>query len=65
MNRLAPMGARTAKVLTRIRQCTLSQVENCFASLFTAADLQAPQPDSERRERPYSTRRTFWCFLWP
>ena len=64
MNRLAPMGARTAKVLTRIRQCALSQVENCFASLFAAADLQAPQPDSERRERPYSTRRTFWCFLW-
>ncbi len=64
MNRLAPMGRRTANALTQIRQCTLSQVENCFGSLFTAPDLRPPQPEIGRRERPYSKRRTFWCLLW-
>ncbi len=61
---LAPMGRRAAEVLTHIRQCTLSQLENCFGALFAAAALAPPQPGDRRRERPYSIRRTFWCFLW-
>ena len=64
LNILAPMGRRSVEILTHIRQCTLSQVENCFGSLFAYEVLQAPRPGDKRRERPYSTRRTFWCFLW-
>jgi hypothetical protein len=30
---------------------------------WTAA-LRPPPPVAPHRERPYSTRRTFWCFLW-
>ena len=58
------MGRRAAEVLTHIRQCTLSQLENCFGALFAAAALAPPQPGDRRHERPYSIRRTFWCFLW-
>jgi hypothetical protein len=61
---LAPMGRRAAAALTHIRQCTLSQLENCFGALFSDASLRPPQPGDKRRERPYSIRRTFWCFLW-
>ena len=64
LNILAPMGRRSVEILTHIRQCTLSQVENRFGSLFAYEILQAPRPGDKRRERPYSTRRTFWCFLW-
>lgn len=58
------MGRRASAVLTRIRQCTLCQLENCFGSLFAAAALQPPPSGDKSRERPYSIRRTFWCFLW-
>ena len=61
---LAPMGQRAKEVLTHIRQCTLSQLENCFGSIFAAAALRPPRSGDPRRERPYSNRRTFWCFLW-
>jgi hypothetical protein len=42
LHRLAPMGRRAAEVLTHIRQCTLSQVETRFGSLFAAAALRPP-----------------------
>ncbi len=61
---LAPMGRRTSAVLTHIRQCTLSQLESCFGAIFAATVLRPPKPGDKRRERPYSIRRTFWCFLW-
>ncbi len=61
---LAPMGRRASEVLTHIRQCTLSQLESCFGALFAGAALRPPKPGDKRRERPYSIRRTFWCFLW-
>ena len=61
---LAPMGRRTAEAFIHIRQCTLSQVENCFGALFASEVLRPPRPGDKRRERPYSIRRTFWCFLW-
>jgi hypothetical protein len=64
LNLLAPMGRRASEVLTHIRQCTLSQLESCFGALFAAAALCPPKPGDQRRERPYSIRRTFWCFLW-
>lgn len=58
------MGRRADDVLTHIRQCTLSQIEARFGGLFAAPDLRSPPDDRPRRERPYCTRRTFWCFLW-
>ena len=64
LHRLAPMGRRTVEVLTHIRQCTLSQVEIRFGSLFAAAALRPLPPGDHHRERPYCPRRTFWCFLW-
>jgi len=64
LHRLAPMGRRAAHVLTPLRQCTLSQIEARFGALFTDAALRPPPAGEPRRERPYSTRRTFWCFLW-
>lgn len=64
LHRLAPMGRRATKFLTHIRQCTLSQVETRFGALFAEPALRPLPPDDPHRERPYSTRRTFWCFLW-
>jgi hypothetical protein len=64
LHQLAPMGRRATEVLTRVRQCTLSQIETRFASVFTNAALRPPPPGDPHRERPYSSRRTFWCFLW-
>jgi len=58
------MGRPAAQLLTHIRQCTLSQLEMRFAVLFQAPALRPPKPDDRHLERPYSTRRTFWCFLW-
>lgn len=62
LHRLAPMGRRASQCLTSVRQCTLSQVESRFGSLFASPVLRPPS--GPHRERPYSTRRTFWCFLW-
>ena len=63
--RLAPMGRRLPQFLTPLRQCTLSQIESRFGSCMTAKALRPPAPSAgRRRERPYSARRTFWCFVW-
>jgi hypothetical protein len=64
LNSLNPMGPRSLEIVTHIRQCTLSQVENCFGALFSSEVLRPPKPGDKHRERPYSIRRTFWCFLW-
>jgi hypothetical protein len=64
LNILGPMGRRSVEILTHIRQCTFSQVENCFGSLFASEVLRPPRPGDKCRERPYSIRRTFWCLLW-
>jgi hypothetical protein len=58
------MGRRTADLLTQVRQCTLSKLEDRFGEIFSDPVLQPPPRKDPRRERPYSIRRTFWCFLW-
>lgn len=46
-----------------LRRCTLAKLEQCLGP--TLADLAALAPaNASPRERPYSVRRTFWCFLW-
>jgi hypothetical protein len=63
--RLAPMGRRLPQFITPLRQCTLSQIESRFGSFMTAKVLRPPPASrTRRRERPYSVRRTFWCFIW-
>jgi len=64
LQQLAPLGRRALDLLTRVRQCTLSKIEDRLAGLFSNPALQPPPQNSPRRERPYSIRRTFWCFLW-
>lgn len=49
--------------LTGLRRCTLDKLEERFAPLLTGlAELSAASASA--RERPYSLRRTWWCFLW-
>lgn len=46
-----------------LRRCTLDKLERrCGHLLGGLAALSADQASA--RERPYSVRRTFWCFLW-
>jgi hypothetical protein len=54
---------RLAGPLATLRRCTLDQLEDrlgpLLAGLPALAGAAAPA-----RERPYSVRRTWWCFLW-
>lgn len=46
-----------------LRRCTLDKLELRFGHLFAGLDpLCAAQ--ARARERPFSVRRTWWCFLW-
>jgi hypothetical protein len=56
-------AARLAASLTGLRRCTLDQLEERFAPLLSGLDALCAAHAS-RRERPYSPRRTWWCFLW-
>ena len=54
---------RLQTTLARLRRCTLDQLEERLGHFFcglAALDHAQASP----RERPYSVRRTFWCFLW-
>ena len=49
--------------LTGLRRCTLDQLEASLGPLLpglTALSFAG----ASARERPYSVRRTWWCFLW-
>lgn len=49
--------------LARLRRCTLDQLEERFGPMLAGlAALTAA--GASARERPYSPRRTWWCFLW-
>ena len=61
LKRLAPHQLITH--IPALRQCTLTQLEDRFADCVSEPSLQHPAP-GVRRERPYSLRRTFWCFIW-
>jgi hypothetical protein len=49
--------------LEGLRRCTLEQLEVHFGPLLAGIDELSPERASAR-ERPYSVRRTWWCFLW-
>lgn len=46
-----------------LRRCTLDQLEDLFGPCFAGLPALDPAP-AGARERPYSVRRTWWCFLW-
>ncbi len=46
-----------------LRRCTLDQLEVRLGPLLAGLDALDPAQASAR-ERPYSVRRTWWCFLW-
>lgn len=52
-----------APTLGRLKRCTLDQIEDCLCPLIAGVSACAPS-SATSRERPYSIRRTWWCFLW-
>jgi len=46
-----------------LRRCTLDKLEERLGPLLAGLDALDPAHASAR-ERPYSVRRTWWCFLW-
>jgi hypothetical protein len=46
-----------------LRRCTLDQLEERLGPLLAGLDVLAAA-NASPRERPYSVRRTWWCFLW-
>jgi hypothetical protein len=49
--------------LGRLRRCTLDQLEARLGPLVGGLAALDPARASAR-ERPYSVRRTYWCFIW-
>jgi hypothetical protein len=56
-------ASAVAATYAGLRRCTLDQLEARFAPLLTGLTRVAPA-SATARERPYSVRRTWWCFLW-
>lgn len=46
-----------------LRRCTLDKLELRFGHLLAGID-EFSADEASARERPYSVRRTWWCFLW-
>lgn len=46
-----------------LRRCTLDKLEERLGPLLAGLDALDPAQASAR-ERPYSVRRTWWCFQW-
>lgn len=60
-SRLAALGRRTARV---VRQATLAQLQEHLRDFLPAPLLSAEDEGSNSRERLYSLRLTFECFVW-
>jgi hypothetical protein len=58
---LAPAGSRLAAAVKTVTASTLAKLEERFGSVLSAGLLATP---AGGRERIYTVRRTFWCFLW-
>jgi DDE family transposase len=59
--RLAALGRRSAQALRRI---SLPQLEQCLLSYLPIYLLSAEDEGANSRERIYSLRLTFQCFVW-
>ena len=60
-SRLAALGRRTAQT---IRQATLSQLQEHLRNLLPAPLLSATDQGANSRDRVFSLRFTFECFVW-
>ena len=60
-SRLAALGRRTAHTL---RQATLAQLQEHLRNLLPAPLLSATEEGANSRERVFSLRFTFECFVW-
>jgi hypothetical protein len=60
-SRLAALGRRTAHTL---RQATLAQLQEHLRNLLPAPLLSATKEGANSRERVFSLRFTFECFVW-
>src|SRR6266508_1589655 len=60
-SRLAALGRRTAQT---VRQTTLAQLQQYLRDLLPAPLLSSEYEGPNSRERIYSLRLTFECFLW-
>ena len=58
-----PLASICTTTYAGLRRCTLDQLEARFAPLLPGLTGLAPA-SATARERPYSVRRTWWCFLW-
>ncbi len=56
-------GPGLPATLANVRRCTLDKIEDRFGPLLPGLDALDPAQASAR-ERPFSVRRTWWCFLW-
>src|SRR5229473_4357012 len=61
-SRLAALGCRTAKT---IRQSTLAQLHQNLSDLLPAPLLSSEDEGPNSRDRIFSLRLTFECFVWP
>src|SRR5512140_787628 len=60
-SRLAAQGRRTAR---GVRQATLGQLQALFRELLPAPLLSSEDEGDNSRERVFSLRLTFECFVW-
>ena len=60
-SRLASLGRRTAQT---IRQATLAQLQEHLRNLLPAPLLSASDEGANSRDRVFSLRLTFECFVW-
>lgn len=60
-SRLAPLGRHTAQA---VRQTTLAQLQQHLRDLLPAWLLSTEEDGANSRERIFSLRLTFECFLW-
>ena len=62
--RLAPRRRRLTQPLRHLRHCTLGQIENRFDACIPDTLFAKATEGANSRDRIYTQRRTFWCFLW-
>jgi len=58
-----PPGRTLPAVCAELRRCTLDKLETLLGP-FLAGLVALDPAQASARERPYSVRRTWWCFLW-
>ena len=61
---LGPMGSRAQDHLRKVRQATLSQIEDRLCPALPAELFKNFAGGDFSRDRVYTLARTFWCWIW-